>query len=274
MSRVARAAGAAALGLALAGCSIWRPTTVPMRVLSDAAPCATPADTLLVMLPGSFDEPEDFVKQGFVAAVRERRLKVDLAIVDAHVGYYADKTVIDRLQADVVAPARANAQSNAQAGRYAHIWFAGISIGALGSMLFAEAHPEGIDGVAVLGPYLGTRMTSNEIERAGGLARWTPPSGQLAPDDVDTRLWRWLKPADAHEAPPLDAPPRAAFYLGYGLDDRFAYSDALLAAALRPDQVFTTEGGHDWPTWRLLWDRMLDAMPLPRDASCPAPPRR
>jgi len=33
----------------------------------------------------------------------------------------------------------------------------------------------------------------------------------------------------------------------------------LLAAALPPSSVDIVPGGHDWPTWRALWDRFLDA---------------
>ena len=33
--------------------------------------------------------------------------------------------------------------------------------------------------------------------------------------------------------------------------------------ALPPEQVFTIEGGHDWPQWRQLWRNVLDVLPLP-----------
>lgn len=254
--RALRAAGTAALGLSLVGCGLWRPTTVPMRMLAEPAACGTRADTLIVMLPGSFARPEEFVEEGFVAALRERRIRADVWAVDAHLGYYSEKSVIDRLQADVLTPAKAQG--------YAHVWLAGISIGAFGAMLAADAQPTGIDGVVILGPYLGSRIASNDIVRAGGLRQWTAPAGPLAPDDVDTRTWRWLKQFDGTAA----TAPTTSLYVGYGLDDRFRYSDDLLAAALPADRVFTAEGGHDWATWRTLWTRMLETLPLPRDASC------
>jgi enterochelin esterase-like enzyme len=37
-----------------------------------------------------------------------------------------------------------------------------------------------------------------------------------------------------------------------------------MAAALRPDDVDVVPGGHDWPTWRRLWDRFLDARFAPK----------
>lgn len=47
------------------------------------------------------------MREGFVRAVRERQLGVDMVLVDAHLGYYSDRSMIDRLQSDIVAPARA-----------------------------------------------------------------------------------------------------------------------------------------------------------------------
>lgn len=63
-----------------------------------------------------------------------------------------------------------------------------------------------------------------------------------------------------------DGGREAPLYLGYATDDRFAFSHRLLAAALPPERVFTTEGGHDWPEWTRLWRRMLPTLPLP---GCP-----
>jgi hypothetical protein len=62
----------------------------------------------------------------------------------------------------------------------------------------------------------------------------------------------------AAQLPPL--------YLGFGLSDRFASNHQLLAEALPPGHVFTTEGGHDWPQWSQLWRKMLDVLPLPSPA--------
>ena len=206
--------------LALTGCGVWWPVSVPMASLSEPARCATPADTLLVMLPGSFARPEEFMREGFVQAVRERRLAVDMVLVDAHLGYYSDRSIIDRLQADIVA----------------------------------------------LGPYLGKRSVTEQVRAAGGLARWQAPGGVLAADEIDLILWRWLQGAraDGGAAP-------APLYLGYGLADRFRADDELLAAALPAERVITAPGGHDWPVWLTLWQRMLDVLPLRRDATCALP---
>ena len=217
----------------LTGCGLWRPVSVPMASLSEPARCATPADTLLVMLPGSFARPEEFMREGFVQAVRERRLAVDMVLVDAHLGYYSDRSIIDRLQADI------------------------------GAMIHTQAQPEGITGIVALGPYLGKRSVTEQVRAAGGLARWQAPGGVLAADEIDLILWRWLQGAHADGG----AAP-VPLYLGYGLADRFLADDKLLAAALPAGRVFTAAGGHDWPVWLTLWQRMLDVLPLRRDPTC------
>jgi pimeloyl-ACP methyl ester carboxylesterase len=258
--RRARAVAACTAAAALvAGCSLWRPTVVPLRTIVQPAPCAARPDTLLVLLPGSHSLPEDFLREGFVQAIRERRIAADVLLVDAHVGYYDQRSIVTRLQADIVQPARAQG--------YRHIWLTGISIGAVGSMLYAQAQPDDVDGLLLIAPFLGSRLSAKEIEVAGGLAAWQAPNlpGGI---DFDLALWRWLQ----MQTSPATAGRKLPLFLGYGNDDRFVYNDKVLSQALPPARVFTAEGGHDWPAWKALWPRMLDATPLPRDGSCvPAP---
>ncbi|HEY6823815.1 MAG TPA: hypothetical protein VI195_05205, partial [Steroidobacteraceae bacterium] len=51
--------------------------------------------------------------------------------------------------------------------------------------------------------------------------------------------------------------------LGLGREDRFGRRQELLAAALSPANVDTVPGGHDWATWRTLWDRFLEVRLAP-----------
>ncbi|MDQ2990034.1 MAG: alpha/beta hydrolase, partial [Pseudomonadota bacterium] len=160
-----------------------------------------------------------------------------------------------------VAPARAKG--------YTQIWLVGISIGAFGALIYTEAQPQDIAGVVALGPYLGKRSLTEEINAQGGLRRWHAPTGRLDPEDIDTQLWRWLQPpGSSTPSRAAMADPRPDLFLGYGRSDRFIFSDTLLAATLPSNRVFTTDGGHDWAAWLALWRSMLDAMPLRRDASC------
>lgn len=240
----------------LAGCAMWRPAVVPMRTLNEPARCTAPATTLLVMLPGSYSLPEEFQTEGFVNIAQAQHLAADLRLVDAHVRYYQNRSVIDRLAEDVIRPARAQG--------YRQIWLVGISIGAVGAMLYADAHPDDVDGVVLIAPYLGTQLTAAEIKRAGGLARW--PAPEVNPNDIDTILWRWLQTQTSADSTARKLP----IFLGYGEADRFRYNDEVLRAALPAARVFTAPGGHDWPAWRSVWEGIAGVLPLPTDRRCAA----
>ena len=250
-----------ALAASLGGCAIWRPTTVPIRQIALPAACSVRPDTLLVFLPGSYSSADDFIDKGFVATVRERRVAADVLLVDAHLGYYSERSIVDRLHADVVMPARA-------AG-YRHVWLVGISIGGYGALLHSLLPPAGntasdtagVDGIVLIAPYLGDRRVSVSIESAAGLRNWPAPAEPLPPNDVDQKVWRWLQGYTTGAA-------RPRLFLGYGDSDRFEFSAGLLAATLPAAQVVVVPGGHDWPVWRALWQRLLPAMALPVDASC------
>ena len=232
---------------------------MPIPTIAAPAGCAQRPDTLLVMLPGSYSRPEEFIAEGFVADLRERRIAADAVLVDAHVGYYLDRSIVNRLRADVIEPALAQG--------YTKVWLVGISIGAFGALLHAEERPQGIEGLVLLGPYLGKRAATEWIRAKGGLARWQAPprpAGALDEDSIDDALWAWLQPYA--ERPRRT--PRPWLFLGYGVDDRFAASDRLLGAALPAEQVFRAAGGHDWAPWRSAWRAMLETLPIRRDASC------
>jgi len=250
-------AALAALAL-LAGCGLLpRASTVPLRVLSDNAVCTSRPDTLLVMLPGASSLPEEFLREGFVRALRERRLALDVVLVDAHPGYYKDRTILERLQADVIAPARAKG--------YRKIWLVGVSLGGLGALIQARAQPADADGLMLLAPYLGERRVTDAVRADGGLKAWRGAALDPVQDDLDLRLWQWLQ---AYATDPTLRPP---LVLGYALADRLAPANQLLAANLPADKVFTTAGGHDWPEWRRLWKQMLERVDFPVDPTCVGP---
>jgi pimeloyl-ACP methyl ester carboxylesterase len=227
-----------------------------MQTIQAPAGCTSTPATLIVMLPGAASTPDEFVREGFVRALRERRIAADVTIVDAHLGYYRERSIIDRLRADIIEPARARG--------YRQIWLVGISLGGFGSLIYSREQAEGINGIVAIAPYLGEGLVAQEVAAQGGLSTWRSQPADGEP--IDAPLWRWLQ---GYAQAGVTRPP---LYLGYGRADRFAATNGVLGAALPPDHVFTTDGGHDWPPWRALWQRMLDAMPLPRDASCGAAP--
>lgn len=52
--------------------------------------------------------------------------------------------------------------------------------------------------------------------------------------------------------------PGPDLYLGFGMSDKLAPQDRLLAEALPDDHTFLIPGAHDWNTWRRLFDQLLD----------------
>lgn len=197
---------------------------------------------MLVMLPGATHKPEDFARQGFIRALRQRKLPVDTVAVDAHLGYYLERSLVKRLTEDVIAPARARG--------YKRIWLMGISLGGMGALIYAREHAEEIAGVVVLAPFLGVQGTIEEIVRAGGIDRWQP--GVIAPQDDERFLLAWLKAYGAEN------PALPQIHLGYGTGDRFIAASAMLGNRLPPAQIVTIAGSHDWKTWSTLWEKLLD----------------
>lgn len=215
-----------------------------IEIIHHPAPKAAAGD-LLIMLPGYDMACGDFARHGLVQAVHDREWPVDIVAAQPDLGLYLDGTVAERIATEVVATAR---RSDAR------LWFLGVSLGAMGALLYARAYPGHVAGIVLLAPFLGSAGIIGEIEQAGGLVGWQP--GDIRPSDPERQLLAWLK--DHHAARP--GPP--ALYLGYGRSDRFRRSASLLADHLPPDRVIGIDGGHDWETWRRLWHMMLERRPF------------
>jgi pimeloyl-ACP methyl ester carboxylesterase len=214
-----------------------------MDALYDLVPQQGANRIMLIMLPSAKARPQDLVQYGFVRAVRERSLPIDVVAVEADLGDYLERSFNEHLTHDIIAPARA-------ARNYQQIWLMGISLGGMGSLIYAREHPADIEGVILLAPFLGTRKIIAEIVHAGGLACWQP--GVIKPDDDERGLLAWIK---AYQPAAATLPK---IYLGYGTADRFAEASKLLAERLPAAQVVTTSGSHDWASWIHLWRHLLD----------------
>ncbi len=216
-----------------------------MRILYDFAVPGQRAPTLIVLLPGALQQPEELVQAGFVAAVRARGLPIDLALVDLElhfIGEVTDGTALQRLHLELMQ----------QLPAYDQLWLGGISIGAFLAMAYAQAHPGRLNGLCLLAPYPGNRMQTGAIIAAGGLGAWT---AACAADDLECQVWQWLKNHSEQDA----AAPH--IHLGYGLQDRFAQGQQLLGAALAAHNVDAIDGIHDWPAWQQLWNNFLERQP-------------
>ncbi len=238
--------GVAASLLSGWGCGLFYRAPTPLPSTSYSAPSSDqPVRELLVLLPGRGDHASAYAEQGIVAIAQQANPHLDLVAADATLGYYIHRNLIPRLMDDVIAPA--------QTRGYRTIALGGISMGGIGALLFAQRHAEILSAVIVVAPYLGDDDLLDEIERAGGLAAWSPPP-KIDPDDYQRVLWAWLKSCTEER---IACPP---IFLGFGKEDRFIRGERLLAAVLPADQVATVPGGHDWGPWRKLFALLLPRM--------------
>jgi pimeloyl-ACP methyl ester carboxylesterase len=194
------------------------------------------SDTLVVMLPGIKDRAEQFLVAGFLDGDTTSNA-FDVVVVEPELGDYLSGAIVERLRADVIAPA--------QARGYDDIWLLGVSIGGYGSLLYAGEFPADIRGVVLLAPYLGGRRVPREIAAAGGLESWRAAAGPSPFVDG----WVALQTLTQRH-------PAATIVLGYGGDDRLAATYAPLLATLPRSQVYTVDGGHAWTTWTPLWQEI------------------
>ena len=214
-----------------------------MAFVADPLPNAVKAKCLLVLLPGARDRAETFRDEHFIEDIRASGLSVDVVSADATMGYYLKNLAAQRLEEDVIGPARARG--------YEQVWLLGISMGGFGTLNYAQNHPDHVDGIASFAPYLGDEEIVQSIAASGGLAKWTAPPIEVVidSDNHTQQLWGYLHRVTAEGTLPI--------YLGCGDSDRMGKSVAVLAAALPKDRILTTPGGHSWGPWRALLQQFL-----------------
>jgi pimeloyl-ACP methyl ester carboxylesterase len=195
----------------------------------------------VVLLTGAYHANVDFVRAGFDQALRDRALAAELILVAPALEHLQDRDWIERLRTQVMAPARARARGD--------LWLGGVSLGGFMALRYALQRPEGIDGLCLLAPYLGSRIIAAEAARQLPEPLWQ--SQNLADDDDERRVWRYARELGAGIA-------RHAVYCGLSSEDRFADTQGLLRALLGPERTQVIAGRHDWPAWRALWDNFLD----------------
>lgn len=219
-----------------------------MQVLVDKFMGAGRCETLLVLLPPAQAQLADFQTHGFVAAVRERALAVDLLLADVNHQHVMSNTTASSLHEQVVRPALADG--------YRHIWLAGISLGAFNALHYAAVHARHLAGIALIAPYPGTGDVLAEINAAGGPEAWARMPASAHNDE--RAWWRWLGQAA------LAGQWTTPVYLGTGDTDRFLRGQRMMAQCLPEARVRYLPGGHDWPTWKTLWQAWLNDGPLSR----------
>ena len=188
---------------------------------------------LLVLLPGLRDRPGDFLKHAFVQDVPTSWRVV---AADAHLGYYRNRTLPARLEADVITPQPVRGP----------LALAGISLGGMGSVLyFCETRDPTLTTLVLLSPFLGDEDIIEQLSSHESLKHWQadPEVGR----QFERKLWRCLidTPWNTGQAPRL--------WLAFGTEDDLRPGHELLASLLDDEHVERVAGGHDWPTWRRLW---------------------
>ncbi|MFT7678945.1 MAG: pimeloyl-ACP methyl ester carboxylesterase [Planctomycetota bacterium] len=233
---------------ALSSCSLLAPAAVvPMPMILQQELGPEHSAGLLVLLPGAGDRADRFRQHGILEMARELAPSFDVIAADAHIGYYTSKSLLERLDADVILPA-------IDAG-YRQIWLLGISIGSFGALHYASQHPQRIDGVLLLGPFLGSGAVAKSVLTAPDLASWDAqaiePKGDM--NRITHAVWSWLQAQVA-------AADGATILLGYGSGDGPGTISERLQQALQSDHFATRPGGHDWNTWRPLIRELLPQM--------------
>lgn len=194
---------------------------------------------LMVLLPPAQSNAADLEREGFVAAVRERSLPLDLLLLDIPHDEITDGSALRQLHALIAAQAYRR--------QYESLCMAGISIGAYLAIAYQDHFADNIDALCLIAPYPGSRLLWGEIVASGGIDLWQP--GEVGDDDHERRVWRWLKQHGNDER---------KFHLALGSEDRFAKGQEVMASALPHASVDRIPGDHQWPVWRTLWQRYFD----------------
>jgi pimeloyl-ACP methyl ester carboxylesterase len=193
---------------------------------------------LFVFLPGRRDRGSDFARRGFVSLAQDRIPRLDCVAVDATIGYYLDGSVADRVQREIIEPARALG--------YREIWLVGVSMGGLGAFFHERTYPGEVNGLILLAPFVGDDLKLfAEIDAAGGPVAWArsrpPPTGQGNKAKFQRELWHFLGHLRINKAFQL--------WVAYGDADRLLPGIERLLSVVSPECVTCLRGGHTWEVW-------------------------
>ena len=145
-------------------------------------------------------------------------------------------------------------------------------MGGVGALLYDTTYPGEVTGVLVLAPYLGRETLVQKIRTAGGVERWQSSREMYDKADSDSEaqftalIWSRLNGYEDRKR------TIGRVYLGFGNQDRFNTIDSIFGDMLPAGQVFTAKGGHDWSTWNLLGERMINAVSVSNGWTRSLPP--
>jgi len=120
--------------------------------------------------------------------------------------HLTDRTLLARVRQELLLPARAQGCS---------IWLGGISLGGYVALCCAERYPQEIDGLCLFAPLPGQSHRDDEIRPRRRRARVAP--GEIAADDEERRIWRFIQTLGARALPiHLGLGARIASHRGIG----------------------------------------------------------
>jgi pimeloyl-ACP methyl ester carboxylesterase len=189
--------------------------------------------TLVVLLHGLGGGAANFVTYGTVAEILDCRPDANLYGANSHFGYYRERVLIERLHADIIQPARAAGIDR--------IWFLSVSLGGMGSLIYQSEHPEDIEGMILMAPFLGDW---DELEAYIE----DPLNDNASSEAAFVKVWRNL---DSQQS------LQAMLTLAYGEDDSMNRQHQWLASLLAENRVIAASGEHDWAVWQKLWPQAL-----------------
>lgn len=232
--------------LTLGACVAHGDPSQPIPVATLPGNAATP-QRLVVVLPGRADSLAGLRDSGMGEAIHAQWPDADIVFAEVTLDYYAQGDAPARLHREVIAPARTRG--------YREIWLAGASMGGMGTLLYDAQFPNEVDGMLLLAPYLGEFDLLQEIDHAGGIARWNGGASEgFTATSWQRDLWRYI------QGLANDPARNRRIWLAYGDDDRLRKAMPLLTPALSAEQVFVRDGGHTWRVWAPATRAMLQAI--------------
>lgn len=231
--------------LPLSSCRLLPPSaTRPVKKLT-FEPVSAGVKELVVMLPGRYSSPAEFVREGMVELMQKKRPGACVVVPDLHLGYYMNRSVEVCLWEELISPAFKDGLK---------VTLVGVSMGGLGALIAGLKYPQAVREVFLLAPYLGEPALMEEIAQAGGLALWRPGKVEAVDKDSSMRLL-WVRLQKAW-LPISRREIRVA--MACGLRDRHRVSNQLFAQNLLTSENYhEVPGGHDWDAWRSGLEAML-----------------
>jgi pimeloyl-ACP methyl ester carboxylesterase len=248
---------------ALAGCGNLGDRRQPIPTIVQPPPVEAARAPLVVVLPGRRDDAAGMARRGVADSIQAAWPQAEVVLTGATLDYYLDGGLPRRLHDEIIAPALAGG------GR--ELWLVGISLGGMGALVYDRAYPDQVDGIILLGPFLGGRALLDEIQAAGGIAAWQPGPvpDRLDRDNALRELWRHLQGY-------VGDPGRGQrIWLAHGDRDRLRRAVPVIAPLLPAGQILERPGGHSWTVWRPALVEILESIQAKRAAAGePVPARR